>query len=67
MFEEGKRYSLKKLKEQLGHLYKSLGISTTPKATDIDKWFNTKKVVIIDPVTKKRDKGYELISRKVGD
>lgn len=64
MFKEGKRYDLKGLKERLAHLYKSLGISTTPKATDINKWFNTKKVVIIDPLTKKRDNGLELISRK---
>lgn len=63
-FEVGKRYTKKELKYQVGEIYRVLGISSNPKATDIKKWFETKPVIIADPITKQKENGFELLSRK---
>ena len=59
-----KRYSLKDLKEMIQQLYTSLNITKTPKATDILEYFNVKEVTLYDPETKKKARGYEIISLK---
>lgn len=59
-----KRYTLKEIKEIVKSIYDELGLSKTPKATDILDVFEVKSIVIIDKVTKKRIAGYEILSLK---
>ena len=63
-FEIGKRYTLKDIKLSLGSLYRSNNISKTPKAKDLEEYFNVTEVKIYDPVAKKQSKGYLIVSRK---
>ena len=62
--EVGKRYKKSDLKELFKEMYCILGIADTPKAILVGDFFNIKPVLINDPVTKKRDSGYEILSRK---
>ena len=65
-FKEGDKILLPNLKETLRTLYKSINYSATPKANDIQKWFEVKEymsTVIVDGV-KKRVRGYELLKSK---
>ena len=64
LFEIGKRYTLKDIKLSLGSLYRINNISKTPKAKDLEEYFNVTEVKIYDPVTKKQSKGYLIVSRK---
>lgn len=63
-FEVGKRYLVRDIKIKLIEIYKNLNISRTAKATDIEEWFEVRSVIIIDPITKKHDKGFEILSKK---
>ena len=63
-FQINSRYTLKFLKGTIALIYQSLGLSKTPKATDILEYFNVKEVFIYDPVTKKQSKGYLIQSLK---
>jgi hypothetical protein len=62
-FEVGNRYESKKIKKVLANIYLNLNIPGTAKATDIKRWFETKDVIIVDPITKIRSTGYELLSK----
>ena len=63
-FRVGSRYSLKDLKFNLGLIYKDLGITKTPKATELENYFNISETMITDSVTKKRNKGYLILGIK---
>ena len=52
------------IKNTLGIIYSSLGILTTPKASDLEKYFEVKLVYMTDKETKKREKGYLVIKVK---
>lgn len=56
------RISKKKAKEELGEIYKSLGINATPKATEIENYLELREVKI--PEGGKRVNGYEIIALK---
>ena len=65
-FREGEKYTLSSLKLKLRDIYISINYQSTPKATDIEKWFNIKEVQnteIIDG-KKKRVRYYELLKSK---
>ena len=65
-FKEGEKYTLSNLKNKLSSIYSSINYSSTPKANDIEKWFEAKEVLfnkIVDG-KRKRIKGYELIKSK---
>ena len=64
-FNIGEMYTSKSIKSKLGIIYSSLGISKTPKATDLGKYFEVKSVLIPNPETEKRDKGFKIISKKI--
>lgn len=51
-------------KKIIGGIYKELGISKTPKATDLKEWFEVKIINVQNPETGKRDKGFEILSLK---
>lgn len=63
-FIPGQRYTKKFIKEKLGELYKKMDYNGTPKASDMEKWFVIKSIQITNPTTKKRDPGFEIISKK---
>ena len=59
-FKVGEIYSLKEIKENLGILYRDLGItSKNPKATDLGKYFKLTRIRFRDQ-DKKRIEGYKL-------
>ena len=64
-FKEGDRYFLSDLKIRLSQLYDSIGYKKTPKAIDINEFFETKEYKITDIIggEKKRVRGYELIKK----
>lgn len=65
-FNPGEKYSLSNLKVKLGELYSSINYTATPKANDIENYFEVKEFTtteIIDGV-KKRVRNYELLKRK---
>ena len=59
-FQIGSRYTLKEIKLVLQNIYRDLGITSKPKATDLDKYFNLTRTKFSDPKTKKRIEGYLL-------
>ena len=63
-FQEGSRYSKSEAKEILGNIYKSLGYNKTPKANDLEKYFEIKDCKVLIVETGKREHGFEIIKRK---
>lgn len=63
-FQIGEKYTKSYLKQKLGEIYKNLGISKTPKASDIGKWFEIKTCKLQNLITGKRDMGFEIMSIK---
>lgn len=64
-FKVGEKYLKSFIKQRLGDIYESLGIKLSPKATDLEKYFEIKKIQITNRDSGKRDNGYELISKKL--
>lgn len=65
VFNEGSRYTLKEIKEKLVDIYQKLGITRAPKATDIEEYYEIKKIRFSKINNEgKRDSGYELIKIK---
>ena len=58
------KYTLKDIKNSLKIIYDKLSISNSPKASDIENYFEIKPILIQNKETKKRDKGYLIISKK---
>ena len=65
-FKEGDKSASTVIKDKLISIYSSINYSATPKATDIEKWFEVKECLIPVEVDgkKKRVRGYELIKSK---
>ena len=61
-FSIGSKYTLKEIKSTLQDIHDSLGITSKPKATDLEKYFTLSRVRFTDPVTKKRIEGFMLTS-----
>ena len=59
-FLEGSKYTLKEIKSTLQEIHNSLGITTKPKATDLENYFDLTRIKFTDPITKKRIEGYLL-------
>ena len=60
-FQVNSRYTLKEIKSTLQENYRELGITSKPKATDLDKYFNLSSVLITES-SGKRTRGYLLNS-----
>ena len=60
-FQVNSRYTLKEIKLVLQDIYRDLGITSKPKATDLDKYFNLSSVLITES-SGKRTRGYLLNS-----
>lgn len=63
-FEVGKRYSFSSIKESLKDIYSLFGYKKSPKANDLEKWFEVKKVYFLDSNINKKTNGFEIIKRK---
>ena len=67
-FSEGEKYTLSSLKSKLSSIYSSINYFSTPKANDIERWFDVRGIVGYekDPETGKRKqiRGYELLKSK---
>ena len=64
IFEVGKRYTNSEVKETLKNLYTSFGYNKTPKANDLEKYFEIRPCKITNKETGKRDHGFKIIKRK---
>ena len=60
----GEKYTKNYIKERLGEIYSIIGIQSTPKATDLESFFEVKKIQVTNKETKKRDCGYLIIKKK---
>ena len=60
-FTIGERYTKSRIKETLKNLYKFLGYNKTPKANDVEKYFEIRPCKITNKETGKRDHGFEII------
>ncbi len=62
-FQVSQRYTLKEIKERLGEIYQKLNISKTPKALDLENYFETKKTKVTT-INGVRENGLEIIQIK---
>ena len=60
-FKIGEKYTLKEIKSVLQDIYRDLGITSKPKATDLDKYYSLSSVLITES-SGKRTRGYLLKS-----
>lgn len=63
-FKVGEKYLKSYIKQKLNNIYESLELKLSPKATDLEKYFEMKLVDVIDDFGK-RTKGFKIISRKL--
>ena len=64
-FREGEKYTLSNLKNKLSLIYSSINYQSTPKANDIERYFEIKGIVAYEKDEKtgkrKQIRGYELV------
>ena len=63
-FIVGKRYSKSSIKETLQIIYETNGYNKTPKASDLEQYFEIKLCKILNPETNKRDMAFEIVKLK---
>ena len=63
-FKVGDKYSKSFIKERLLEIYIKLGINLSPKATDLENYFDVKLCKITNNDTGKRDHCYEILKKK---
>ena len=62
-FNVGDKMSAAKIKDMLSSLYSSINYTASPKAKDIENYFDVKECLVYkDDGSKKRIRGYELVS-----
>ena len=64
IFKVKEKYPLKYIKETLRNIYQKLGIFKNPKASDLEEFFNIRKIKMVDKTDKKSYHGYQLLSIK---
>jgi hypothetical protein len=60
----GEKYSKSEIKEILRLIYETNGYNKTPKANDLEQYFELKSCQITNKITGKRDHGFEIIRLK---
>ena len=63
-FKIGQRYSKSDIKETLRTIYETNGYNKTPKASDLEEYFEIKLCKILNPETNKRDMAFEILKQK---
>ena len=66
-FIVGERYTKLYIKETLRFIYESSGYNKTPKANDLEEYFELKPCQITNKDTGKQDNGFKIIKIKGGD
>ena len=64
LFSIGSKYSTKQIKEMLRKFYEENNIIKTPKASDLEEYFNLRPCQFIDKELGKKVNGFEIISLK---
>ena len=60
----GERYSKSEIKEILRLIYESNSYNKTPKANDLEQYFDIRSCLVPNKITGKRDHGFEIIRVK---
>ena len=60
-FKVGERYSKSDIKEMLRKIYTSLDMTKTPKATDLEEYFELRRCKITNKTDRKRYEGFEIV------
>lgn len=63
-FIVGEKYTRKEIKSVLSKVYSSQGLNKSPKASDLENYFELSPVLLTNPKTKKREHGYKIVKRK---
>jgi hypothetical protein len=63
-FSQGDRVSKVYIKNVLREIYENFSYKKTPKATDLQEWFDLKLIKVWDPITQKWENGFEILSLK---
>ena len=66
-FKEGDKLSLSFIKNKLSLIYSSINYQSSPKAADLDKWFDIKSIKLYEKNedgSRKQLKGYKLLKSK---
>ena len=63
-FSVNAKYSKSEAKEKLGKIYTDLSYNKTPKASDLEEYFELKECKVLNSETGKRDAGFEIIKVK---
>ena len=63
-FSLNARYSKSSIKERLERIYTNLKYDKTPKANDLEQYFELKECKVLNSDTGKRDAGFEIIKIK---
>ena len=67
-FKEGEKYTLANLKNKLSLIYSSINYKSTPKANDIENWFEVRGIVVYEKDSntgkRKQIRAYELLRSK---
>jgi len=64
LFAVGSKYSTQQIKEMLREFYLSNSISKTPKASDLEQYYNLKPCQFVDKVLNKKVNGFLILSKK---
>ena len=65
-FKVGDKLTLSSIKDRLGYLYSNINYDATPKAKDLENYFEVKPIVMYERKengSRKQIKGYELLKR----
>ena len=63
-FIPGNKYSKSQIKEKLGEIYKEVNYIATPKASDLERWFETALTKVLNVSTGKYEHAFKLIKAK---
>lgn len=64
-FLVGKKYTKLFIKDKLSEIYNTLGINLSPKANDIENYFEVSICKVTNKETGKRDHCYEILRKKI--
>jgi hypothetical protein len=63
-FKIGDKLKMSDIKLELKNLYDSINYTATPKATDLENYFEIKRCKVTDKITKLRENYFEIIKKK---
>lgn len=64
VFFPGNKLTKAEIKNKLANIYSELGYTKTPKASDLEEYFELKSCLVPNKETGKRDAGFEIIKKR---